>query len=81
MRFVAAFNAEQKTARAAYTFDAGPNCCVYIEEQNVRAFLDAFCSNFSFKRLDSIETNSFMRLCASATTTSTLPLEQIIVSK
>ncbi|KAK6027722.1 putative diphosphomevalonate decarboxylase, partial [Ostertagia ostertagi] len=32
--------------RAAYTFDAGPNACIFLEQGNVKAFLEQLCQHF-----------------------------------
>lgn len=45
--FIVGYNQQKDTTIAAYTFDAGPNCCVFIEDSNVDNFLAAFNSTFS----------------------------------
>lgn len=48
INFLSAFNAKKGRIVAAYTFDAGPNCCVFIEEENVKEFIQAFVDSFIF---------------------------------
>ncbi|KAK6036776.1 GHMP kinase protein [Cooperia oncophora] len=45
IRTVNEFNAESGI-RAAYTFDAGPNACVFVEEKDLKAFLEQLCQQF-----------------------------------
>lgn len=43
IKFIHQFNEYKKEVCAAYTFDAGPNACLYVEEKNVAelcAFID-----------------------------------------
>jgi len=44
--FVLDYNKKGGSNIAAYTFDAGPNCCVFIEEANVSDFLEKFKNTF-----------------------------------
>ncbi|CAJ0576913.1 unnamed protein product, partial [Mesorhabditis spiculigera] len=39
---------QPETPEAAYTFDAGPNACIYIEEVNVREFLKYAAGHLRF---------------------------------
>jgi mevalonate pyrophosphate decarboxylase len=44
--FVLDYNSKRGSTLAAYTFDAGPNCCVFIDEENVEDFLREFNDKF-----------------------------------
>ncbi|CAH1776145.1 unnamed protein product [Owenia fusiformis] len=46
IRFVHDFNNEENTIRAAYTFDAGPNACIFLLEENVKKFISSFSRKF-----------------------------------
>ncbi|KAI6240335.1 Diphosphomevalonate decarboxylase [Aphelenchoides fujianensis] len=46
--FVREFNGTDGPPKAAYSFDAGPNCCCFLEESYVPEFLDAFAAHFRF---------------------------------
>jgi diphosphomevalonate decarboxylase len=45
--FIVNYNQQKGSTIVAYTFDAGPNCCVFIEESDVQDFLAAFNNTFS----------------------------------
>lgn len=47
INFVVGYNKQKDKTLAAYTFDAGPNCCVFIEKENVEDFLREFDNAFS----------------------------------
>jgi mevalonate pyrophosphate decarboxylase len=47
MDFVYAFNHTNGT-RLAYTFDAGPNCCLLLEQETLPLFKAAFVRCFQF---------------------------------
>ncbi|KAI6197836.1 hypothetical protein M3Y94_01272500 [Aphelenchoides besseyi] len=49
IRFVEKFNGKDR--RAAYTFDAGPNCCVFVQSANLPNFLNEFARVFGFTLL------------------------------
>lgn len=44
--FVVNYNEQRGSTLAAYTFDAGPNCCVFIDEENVEDFIREFNVRF-----------------------------------
>jgi len=48
MEFVHAFNSTFGT-RLAYTFDAGPNCCLLLEEETIPLLALAFKHCFTFE--------------------------------
>jgi len=39
-------------SKVAYTFDAGPNCCLLMEEQTIREFLPYLCHYFPNRKED-----------------------------
>ncbi|VBB32245.1 unnamed protein product [Acanthocheilonema viteae] len=41
MRLIHALNKHCKSTKVAYTFDAGPNCCLFLESINVPLILAA----------------------------------------
>ncbi|KAI6174417.1 Diphosphomevalonate decarboxylase [Aphelenchoides besseyi] len=49
IRFVEIFNGNDR--KAAYTFDAGPNCCVFVQTANLPNFLNEFARHFGFTSL------------------------------
>jgi diphosphomevalonate decarboxylase len=48
IEFVHAFNAVSDETRLAYTFDAGPNCCLLMETTTLKDFYAAFNRRFEF---------------------------------
>lgn len=48
MEFVHEFNAHFGEIRLAYTFDAGPNCCLILEEKTLSAVLESLRRCFKF---------------------------------
>jgi diphosphomevalonate decarboxylase len=45
--FVVGYNQRRGATVCGYTFDAGPNCCVFIKETDVEDFLQEFNKTFS----------------------------------
>jgi len=52
IELVHAFNELHDQCRVAYTFDAGPNCCLLMEEHTLREFLPFFCHYFPNRKED-----------------------------
>jgi diphosphomevalonate decarboxylase len=73
--FIVSYNQQKGVTVAAYTFDAGPNCCVFIESVNVDDFLSAFNGTFS----NSSATNGMLNGDADYSNYK-LPLKNIFVS-
>uniref|UniRef100_A0A915DM56 Nematode cuticle collagen N-terminal domain-containing protein n=1 Tax=Ditylenchus dipsaci TaxID=166011 RepID=A0A915DM56_9BILA len=73
MEFVHAFNTEFGV-RLAYTFDAGPNCCIILEEKTESLLLNALkqCFNFDHKLISRIEENNHQ--CPKPEDSSSQPL-------
>lgn len=46
IHFVHAYNKSTGSVKVAYTFDAGANCCMFLEKENLNAFLSCLCYYF-----------------------------------
>uniref|UniRef100_A0A336KUU7 Diphosphomevalonate decarboxylase n=1 Tax=Culicoides sonorensis TaxID=179676 RepID=A0A336KUU7_CULSO len=55
IRFIHQYNEYKKETTAAYTFDAGPNACLYVEEKNVAELLAFIDHVFPNDNIDSVE--------------------------
>lgn len=73
IEFVHDFNAHEEETKLAYTFDAGPNCCLLMEAETMPLFLSKFAQcfnlnkdllkklgNFFIKNLDTFLEKSFV---------------------
>lgn len=83
IRVVDEFNAEDRI-RAAYTFDAGPNACIFLEEKNVPVFLEQLCRQFVVapEIVTSLSSSGDVRLSTLvAPPKSTFSVRNIIVSR
>lgn len=52
IELVHAFNEFHDQRKVAYTFDAGPNCCLLMEEQTLKEFLPYLCFYFPNRKED-----------------------------
>ncbi|EDW26391.1 GL14496 [Drosophila persimilis] len=55
VNFVHTYNKTTGTVHAAYTFDAGPNACIYVLKENVAKLLAAIQKVFPTDSIDTVE--------------------------
>ncbi|CAD5212637.1 unnamed protein product [Bursaphelenchus okinawaensis] len=79
INFICGYNNKIGRLAAAYTFDAGPNCCVFIQEKDVKPFLQAFADKFEFDH--ALLPQSIGKLTTSNTEKQDLPLKNIFYSQ
>ncbi|CAD5217268.1 unnamed protein product [Bursaphelenchus xylophilus] len=79
INFICSYNKSQGRLVAAYTFDAGPNCCVFIQEKDVKPFLQAVAEKFDFNH--ALVPKAIGKLSSTGTTEKQpLPLKNIFYS-